>query len=160
MTELKKALEELKKDFSYDKFVDLIVEPKFTDEIKEKMLDVARNMSIYKKWTKQRINDIFDPDYYEYVDDIDLNLVIVMLAEGIYGHCDESFCRCFYDDLNDIKAEEYRKLNQEIAEDPFYTDYFYEAQYYFEDWLSCEDSISLDEWKQAFLESAERYDVT
>ena len=155
MTELKKALEELKKDFSYDKFVDLIVEPKFTDEIKEKMLDVARNMSIYKKWTKQRINDIFDPDYHEYVDDIDLNLVIVTLAEGIYGHYDESFCRCFYDDLDDIKYEEYRKLNQEIAEDPFYTDYFVEARFYFDDWQFCEDNITLDEWKQAFLEAAE-----
>lgn len=155
MADLKKALEELKKDFSYDKFVDLIVEPKFTDEIKEKMLDVARNM--YTGCTKKYINDLFDPDYYEYLDDDDIDLTTVLL-----GISEKRFMyyENFFENIVDIKDEEYRKLNQEIAEDPFYTDYFTDAQSYFDFWQSCEDNITLDEWKQAFLESAERYDVT
>ena len=150
MTELKKALEELKKDFSYDKFVDLIVEPKFTDEIKEKMLDVARNM--YTGCTKKYINDLFDPDYYEYLDDDDIDLTTVLLGISKKRF---RYNQIFFENIVDIKDEEYCKLNREIVEDPFYTEHFYEAQYYFEDWLSCEDSISLDEWKQAFLEAAE-----
>ncbi len=156
MTDLKKALEELKKDFSYDKFVDLIVEPKFTDEIKEKMLDVARNM--YTGCTKKYINDLFDPDYDEYLDDdddIDLTTVLVGISEKRF-----MYYEIFFENIADIKDEEYWKLNREIVEDPFYTDYFIDAQSYFYDWQSCEDNITLDEWKQAFLESAESYDDT